>query len=119
MSAAPGQFVAVCGVKDIPNGGHKPFEIEGVPILVVNLNRQFHAVHNRCTHLDFPLDGGRQMGWEIMCRKHGARFDIRNGRALNGPAVNPIAVYPVRVVDGMVEVALPSHPKAPAGAWGA
>ncbi len=105
-------FVPVCGVGDIPNGGHKAFELDGTPVLVVNLNRQFHALHNRCTHLDYPLDGGRQMGWELMCRKHGARFDIRDGRALGGPAVNPLHRYATRVVDGVVEIALPAKPTA-------
>jgi 3-phenylpropionate/trans-cinnamate dioxygenase ferredoxin subunit len=107
MSTEERRFVPVCAVTDIPNGKHKAFEVEGVSVLVVNLNREFHAVHNRCTHLDFPLEGGRQMGWELMCRQHGARFDIRSGRALGGPAVNPIPVYKTRVVGDIVEVALP------------
>lgn len=108
MNPDPVPFVPVCTTAEIPNGGHKAFEIEGVPILVVNLNRQFYAMQNRCTHLDYPLAGGRQMGWEIMCRQHGARFDIRTGQALGGPAVTSVAVYAVRVVEGMVEVAVPA-----------
>jgi nitrite reductase/ring-hydroxylating ferredoxin subunit len=99
-------FLPVCAAAEIPNGGHRAFEVAGVPVLIVNLNRQFHALHNRCTHLDYPLDGGRQMGWELMCRKHGARFDLRDGRALGGPAVNPLRRYPTRVVEGVVEVAI-------------
>jgi len=101
-------FVPVCAVTDIPNGGHRAFEVAGVPVLLVNLNRQFYAWHNRCTHLDFPLDGGRQMGWELMCRKHGARFDVRTGQALGGPAVNPLRRYETRVVEGVVEVGVGS-----------
>ncbi len=106
MSGDDTSFVTICSVSEIPNGRHRAFEIEGVPVLIVNLSRQFYAVRNRCTHLDYPLEGGRQTGWELMCRQHGARFDIRTGRALGGPAVTALPVYDVRVTDGMVEVAV-------------
>jgi len=102
-------FTPVCPAADIPNGRHRAFDVEGMPVLIINLNRVFYAVHNRCTHLDFPLDGGRQVGPEIMCRKHGGRFDVRDGRALGGPAVNPLGCYATRVADGMVEVAVPGR----------
>jgi len=81
------EFVPVCALAEIKNGSHKAVEIEGIPVLLVRLNQQVHALHNRCTHLDFSLDGGRQVGWELMCRKHGARFDVRDGRALLGRPV--------------------------------
>lgn len=99
-------FQPVCHQGDIPSGKSRAFEIGGVPILLLNVNRVFYAVRNRCTHLDYPLEGGRLMGWDIMCRKHGACFDIRDGHATVGPAVTVLPVYPVRVVDGMVEVNL-------------
>lgn len=102
-------FVPACRADEIRNGGHKALEIAGRPILILNVNRVFHAVSNRCTHLDYPLDGGRQFGCEIICRKHGARFDVRNGRALGGPAVNRLTVYETRVVNGAIEVALPTE----------
>ena len=39
-----------------------------------------------------------------VCPRHGANIDIRSGRALTLPAVESVATYPVRVVDGMVKV---------------
>ena len=100
------RFVPACRVEDIGNARHLAVEIEGRSILVLNVNHVFHAVSNRCTHMDFPLDDGRQLGWHIICRKHGARFDVRNGRAIDGPAVNRLLVYRTRVVNGVVEVGL-------------
>ncbi len=100
------RFIALCAAADLPNGRHRAFEVEGLSILLFHLNGRFHALRNRCTHLDFPLEGGRQTGFEIACRQHGARFDIRDGRALGGPAVTPVQVFEVRVADGQVEVAL-------------
>lgn len=75
-------------------------------ILIINLNHSFHAVRNRCTHLDFPLEGGRQIGFELICRKHGVRFDVRDGQALGGPAVTRLLVYECWVRAGIIEVRL-------------
>ena len=48
---------------------------------------------------DFDCDEG-----VAVCPRHGANIDIRSGGALTLPAVEPVATYPVRVVDGMVKV---------------
>jgi len=101
-------YVRVCEVGEIRNGRHRAFDVGDVSVLILNVNRTFHAVRNQCTHLDYPLEGGRQLGCEIICRKHGARFDTKSGRALGGPAVNPLTIYDVRVQEGWVEIALPS-----------
>jgi 3-phenylpropionate/trans-cinnamate dioxygenase ferredoxin subunit len=44
---------------------------------------------------------------EIICPRHGARFDIRTGKATSLPAVVDIPSYPVRVVGSMLEIGLP------------
>ncbi|WP_176599214.1 MULTISPECIES: Rieske (2Fe-2S) protein [Sphingobium] len=97
-------YVDVCALEDIPNGKHRAFTIGGWSILIFRLGEEVHALENRCTHLDFPLDGGRQIGSDIICRKHGARFDIRTGKATAGPAVDPLRRFPVRVLSGRIEV---------------
>ncbi|MFC4595483.1 Rieske (2Fe-2S) protein [Sphingobium tyrosinilyticum] len=97
-------FVDVCALQDIPNGKHRAFVIEGVSILIFRINNEVHALENRCTHLDFPLQGGRQIGSTIVCRKHGARFDICTGKAVVGPAVDPVRRFEARIHHGRVEV---------------
>jgi len=67
---------------------------------------RIHALDNMCSHAQEPLACGRmRLGW-IACPAHGARFDLETGEALTGPASDPIATYAVRVVDGMIEVAI-------------
>jgi 3-phenylpropionate/trans-cinnamate dioxygenase ferredoxin subunit len=74
------------------------------PILVVNLDGVLYAVEDKCTHEDFELSAGTidEADGSIECVLHGARFDLRDGRALCGPAYLPVARFPVRVVDGVV-----------------
>lgn len=97
-------YVDVCALDDIPNGKHRAFTIGGVSILILRINPDVFAVENRCTHLDFPLEGGRQIGTDIICRKHGARFDIRTGKAVVGPAVDPLRRFDARVKGGRIEI---------------
>jgi 3-phenylpropionate/trans-cinnamate dioxygenase ferredoxin component len=101
-------YITVCNTDDIRNGGRQACTVGGEDIIVFNINRQFYAVKNRCTHLDFPLADGRQIGTDLMCKHHGARFDICTGKVLGGPAVFDLKTYPVRVIDGHVQVAVES-----------
>jgi 3-phenylpropionate/trans-cinnamate dioxygenase ferredoxin subunit len=76
---------------------------------VYNLNGEYYAIEDRCSHDDGPLAEGDFDCDEgvAICPRHGANIDIRTGRALTLPAVQPVQTFPVRVVDGMVKVEVP------------
>ena len=60
----------------------------------------------RC-HDDGPLCEGEwdAAGCQVVCPRHGSRFDLRTGAALTLPAYLPVATYPVRVRDdGMIVI---------------
>jgi 3-phenylpropionate/trans-cinnamate dioxygenase ferredoxin component len=97
-------YTDVCALSDIPNGKHRAFEVGGRSLLFFRINADVYALENRCTHLDFALEGGRQIGCEIICRQHGARFDIRTGKAVGGPAVDPVPLFDVRLTADRVQV---------------
>ena len=63
-------------------------EVTGTPILVVNLDGELYALEDRCSHEDFELSAGAidPADGSIECVLHGARFDLRDGRALCAPA---------------------------------
>lgn len=74
------------------------------PILVCNYDGDFYALEDRCTHEDFELSAGTfdAENATIECVLHGAKFDVRDGRALCAPAYTPVAKFPVKVEDGAV-----------------
>ena len=79
--------------------------LEEQPVLVVHTkDGAVHAVHNVCSHAYAKLDEGRLRGIRVICPLHGASFDVRTGAVLGAPATVPLASYPVRVVDGRIEV---------------
>lgn len=75
-------------------------------VALTKINGKICAFENTCTHDGGSLDGGRMEGKEIICPRHGARFDMETGEATRMPATESIEVYPVEVKDGQVMVNL-------------
>lgn len=99
-------FVRLAETTDVAPGQVRVFEVQGRRIALCNVDGDFYAVDDVCTHDGGPLDQGELDGHQIECPRHGARFDVRTGRALTLPAVMPVRSYPVQVEDGVVKVAV-------------
>jgi 3-phenylpropionate/trans-cinnamate dioxygenase ferredoxin subunit len=96
----------VCPVEELPPGDVKIVRAGELAIGVFNLGGEYYAIEDRCSHDDGPLCEG---DWEqdsciVICPRHGANFDIRTGRPLTLPAVEPVDAFPVRVEDGIVKI---------------
>ena len=91
------KFVKVAAVTDIPPGTKKIVEADGTLIVVANIDGEFYAVEDVCTHDGGPLGEGKLEGCQLVCPRHGARFDVRTGAALTMPAFEPAPTYEVRV----------------------
>ena len=59
-----------------------------------------------CPHQMLSLEGGRVRGTFIMCPHHGARFNLEDGKSLSPLTPNPLKLFPVREVDGDLEIDL-------------
>jgi 3-phenylpropionate/trans-cinnamate dioxygenase ferredoxin subunit len=78
----------------------------GMVIGVYNCAGSLYAIEDRCSHDDGPLCEGE---WDedtcrVICPRHGSAFDLATGRPMSLPAFEPVATYPVRIVDGTVKV---------------
>ena len=99
-------FVRVAGAGDVRPGRTRAVDAAGQRLLLCNVGGTLCAVVDVCTHDRGPLGEGRLRGTTIECPRHGARFDVRDGSVVTPPAVRPLATFPVRVVDGRVEIAV-------------
>ena len=106
METTSTQFVKLAEIDDVAPGQVKVYEAQGRRIALCNVEGTFYAIDDVCTHDGGSLDQGELEGYQIECPRHGARFDVRSGRALALPAVVPVRSYPVRVEDGVVKVGL-------------
>lgn len=101
-------FVRVAATEDLPPGQRLLVEIEGIRIALFNLNGEFYAIEDVCTHDGGPLVEGEILeGGQVECPRHGARFDIRTGEALSMPAFEPTPSYDVEVDGGDIYVEKP------------
>ena len=103
------EFIEIAPAEELPNGERLFVEIEGKPIVIFNIAGQFFSIGDVCSHDDGPVGEGDIEGDNIVCPRHGAEFEIRTGKAVQLPAVVDIPAYPVRVVDGMIQLGLPKE----------
>ncbi len=99
-------FLKIATLDEIPVGGRLFLEINNEPIVVLNLGGTLFAVGDVCTHDEGPLGDGEIDGYQIVCPRHGARFDVRTGKALTLPAVVDIPVYPIRIEGNEVYIGI-------------
>jgi 3-phenylpropionate/trans-cinnamate dioxygenase ferredoxin subunit len=104
------EFVDVAQVDSVPPGTATVVTAKGIELALVNVNGDFHAVDNECTHLggylgegDINPDWG---DWAIECPLHASVFDVRTGEVLSAPATEPVRTYPVKVEEGVVKVSV-------------
>ena len=102
------QFYEVARVEDLPNGERLFIEVDTESIVIFNIAGHFFAIADICTHDGGPLGDGDIDGYQVICPRHGARFDVRNGKAVALPAFIDVPAYPVRVVDGNIEIGVPT-----------
>lgn len=84
-------------------------------VLICRTREGIFAVDNICSHAYARMHEGRLRGVRLICPLHGASFDVRDGRVLGAPATVPLARHEVRVIEGVVHVALAPPRDVPPG----
>jgi 3-phenylpropionate/trans-cinnamate dioxygenase ferredoxin subunit len=97
-------WITVAAIAELPPGQYRVVDVDGARIAVFNVDGEFHAVEDVCSHDGASLTGLPLDGDQIICPRHGARFCVRTGEALTAPAYEPIERFPVRVENGVVQV---------------
>lgn len=97
-------WIDVAPQAEIAPGAWRSVELDGAQVAVFNLDGEYYAIEDVCTHDGGILTGGALEGEEIVCPRHGARFSVRTGRVLAPPAYEDVTKFPVRVEAGTVQV---------------
>ena len=103
------EFVKVANAADIEDGQRVLVEVDDVIVAIFKVDGEFYCIEDVCTHDGGPVAEGALDGFEIECPRHGALFDIRDGRALTMPAVVPVPTYQVKVEGDEIFVESPDR----------
>ena len=100
------EYVEIAPVSELPNGERLFIEVGDKALVIFNIAGQYFAIGDICSHDEGPLGDGDLEGFNIVCPRHGGEFDVQTGKAVQMPAVVDIPAYPVKVVDGMIQVGI-------------
>jgi 3-phenylpropionate/trans-cinnamate dioxygenase ferredoxin subunit len=99
------EFVPVARVDEVPVGEVKVVQVGEKSFALGHCDDvTWGAIDNVCTHDGGVLGEGELDDCLVECPRHGARFDLLSGEVRALPAVFPVNAYPVRIVNGIVEV---------------
>jgi 3-phenylpropionate/trans-cinnamate dioxygenase ferredoxin component len=85
----------LCNKSEVPSGSLK--RINDLEIALFNLDGDFFAIKDVCTHDQASLSDGELIGDTIVCPWHGACFSVRTGEALSLPAIESVETFPVKL----------------------
>ena len=91
------EYVKVATAADVPPGKAIRVEVGDEPIAIFNVDGEFYAIGDTCSHEEASLSEGDVFGTCVECPLHGAEFDLKTGKARTLPAVTPVASYRVRL----------------------
>ena len=107
VSADSVEFITVAKINEVDDGDRLFVEIDDYELVVFNIAGEYFAIGDVCSHDDGPLGDGEIEDYDVICPRHGARFDVRSGLVTALPAVTDIPAYPVRVSGNDIEIGIP------------
>ena len=98
------RYLRVCDISDIPVGKMKKAQVDGIDVLIANVNGKYYAVSCECTHFGGDLSEGVLERNVVVCPNHKARFDVITGKvvsppteSLSRPVIENLSTYLVKV----------------------
>ena len=81
---------------DITSGLMKKVSVDENEVVILNMDGNYFAIDDTCTHAGGSLSEGKLDGSTIICDWHGAQFDCKNGKLIKFPAkINDLRTYKI------------------------
>ena len=88
--------IIVAKTNEIKPNQIKQVSIDGKDIVIINIDGNYFAINDTCTHAGGSLSEGKVEGSIITCDWHGAQFDCKSGKLVKFPAkINDLESYNV------------------------
>ena len=107
MEQASAKWVTVAAASALAPESVIAVRQEGFDLALYRIGEAFYASDNVCPHAyNGRMSRGLLDGDTIACPLHGAVFEIRTGRAIDGPYCADLKIFPVRVMGEEIQVEL-------------
>ncbi|MFT5299400.1 MAG: 3-phenylpropionate/trans-cinnamate dioxygenase ferredoxin subunit [Mariniblastus sp.] len=91
------EFIKLASKSDLAEGATMLVEADDRLVILSRIGDEYFCIDDICTHDGGTLSDGEHSGCEIACPRHGAKFDLRTGKALCMPATQNTAAHKVKV----------------------
>jgi nitrite reductase/ring-hydroxylating ferredoxin subunit len=98
------QFIKAANAGELAPGSAKLVEVNGKRIALFNVDGNYYAIDDTCTHRGGPLSEGFVEGEQVTCPWHGGQFNVKTGAVIGPPPAQNVAKYNVRVQGNDIEV---------------
>lgn len=101
------EFHRVAGKNDVAPGQAISVEVVGQRVALFNVEGNYYAIGDACTHQGGPLSDGEVDSTTVTCPWHGAQFDLTTGAANRPPASTSVPAYKVVVEGDDIKIEVP------------
>ena len=91
------EFQFAAELNELKEGEKLLVEVDQRLVILFQNGNDYYCLDDICTHDGGTLSDGEHDGFEISCPRHGAKFDIRCGKALTMPATQSTSSHEVKV----------------------
>lgn len=91
------EFVKVATADEFGSENKILVEVDDRLVILFKVGEEIFCLDDVCTHDGGTLSDGDFEGFEIACPRHGAKFDVRCGKALCMPATQATGSHEVKV----------------------
>ena len=102
-------FIKVAQVSELKTGEMIAVTIGDDQVLLTNIEGNFHAIDDVCSHAYACLSDGDIDGEEVECPLHGGSFNAMTGAPVNPPAEEPLRVFRIKIEGDDIFVAPPAN----------
>lgn len=96
-------FQRATTMEDLWSGEMKGLSIDGVPVLLINMDGVIRAYADVCPHQKSRLSAGSLNEHVLTCASHQWQFDVTTGRGIN-PKIACLSAIAVRIVESEILV---------------
>lgn len=98
------EWLTVAKITDFVPDTFRVVAVKNISILLFNINDNYYAIENVCSHDGGTLSEGHLEGDEIVCPRHGAHFCVKTGAVTQPPAYEDVRAFEVRVIGQDIQV---------------